>query len=625
MAEKRIRSGVITDVRRYHGYDHGIYKPYVAEIMYEEDTFRMIIPFNLKYALWYGEQVLFQEADGVKLKGDIPFWGIEWMDKVWAGRRWRLLPLWSRDYEITRKSLLGGSYSLRFTVREAWSWKDFESILYLEQYHYADRESELGKWRCPSGHEYFGNTRHCPECGKLSRFLSLRGSGELNARYLVAVDDESNIIGFTKILAMRQVGAKIGSTKIVGALKILVSEEEVGASATYGDMRDYGRRAIRIWRGRHAFRDYISTRIVRMMRAVVHPELRAEGIGKHLMYALEEWVKERAVPDQRLKKWFVMTLARMAKYNPFLERAGWTFLFTTINGVPLLVKPVSPEGEERLKALLSHPVYGKIFGGRLYVDVELKSRGAEVEFKDVSVAYRRELDVSKLSREARKILEDYNFAVEKKLIEKPVFSGFTWRISRGEVVAVIGSSGSGKTSLVKAVLDAVGLVGFDSYTGEVLVRPGDVVVKAYVPGVVDVVDRDEEAIELILSAMRTPSSRLAVKLANMVGLGDVITYVSRFSELSAGQKERLRMAVMLAAEPDLVIVDEFAGMLDSRTAVMVARKFTALLKQSGITGILVVNRQELLSYMNVDKVIKIEYGRVKIYDGKDILLGSKLK
>jgi ABC-type ATPase with predicted acetyltransferase domain len=100
----------------------------------------------------------------------------------------------------------------------------------------------------------------------------------------------------------------------------------------------------------------------------------------------------------------------------------------------------------------------------------------------------------------------------------------------------------------------------------------------------------------------------AVEVLNAVGLSDAIFYRARFDELSTGQKERAKLASLLASKPNLVIIDEFTAHLDRLTAQRVARKLSKIARSAGITLIVSTNRPEVLRALAPDKLILVGYG-----------------
>jgi ABC-type ATPase with predicted acetyltransferase domain len=97
----------------------------------------------------------------------------------------------------------------------------------------------------------------------------------------------------------------------------------------------------------------------------------------------------------------------------------------------------------------------------------------------------------------------------------------------------------------------------------------------------------------------------AVEILNAVGLSDAVFYRARFSELSTGQKERVKLASLLSKKPNLLIIDEFAAHLDVLTAQRVSRKLSSIVRSAGITLIVSTHRPEVIEALMPDKIIYV--------------------
>ncbi len=107
----------------------------------------------------------------------------------------------------------------------------------------------------------------------------------------------------------------------------------------------------------------------------------------------------------------------------------------------------------------------------------------------------------------------------------------------------------------------------------------------------------------------------AVEVLSMAGLSDAVLYRARFTELSTGQKERAKIAMLLARRPNILVIDEFTAHLDPSTARIVASRLAKLARRTGMTLVLVTHREEVVEAMNPDKVVIVGYGRVVVARG----------
>jgi energy-coupling factor transport system ATP-binding protein len=136
-------------------------------------------------------------------------------------------------------------------------------------------------------------------------------------------------------------------------------------------------------------------------------------------------------------------------------------------------------------------------------------------------------------------LDDVSFAYDR-----PVLSGVSLEVGRGEIVVLIGPNGSGKTTIGKL---AAGLL--EPQEGRV-VRDGRACYLSQDPGRYLVCERaDEEAALAVDGDLRRARAALA-----RLGLAGLAARHPR--DLSSGERERLALAAVLVAEPELLVLDE---------------------------------------------------------------------
>ena len=126
----------------------------------------------------------------------------------------------------------------------------------------------------------------------------------------------------------------------------------------------------------------------------------------------------------------------------------------------------------------------------------------------------------------------------------PVLTGASLQLRRGEILALIGPNGAGKTTLAKI---ASGLIDPDGGRVE---RRGRVCYLSQDPGRYLVTERVEDEVALAVDGDR---ARAGLALAN-VGLAGFEGRHPR--DLSSGERERLALACVLVADPDVLVLDE---------------------------------------------------------------------
>jgi ABC-type multidrug transport system fused ATPase/permease subunit len=202
---------------------------------------------------------------------------------------------------------------------------------------------------------------------------------------------------------------------------------------------------------------------------------------------------------------------------------------------------------------------------------------------------------------------------------EPVLKSLNLKIGEGEYLALVGSSGAGKTTLVDVLL---GVINQDS--GSVLISgkspretaskwPGAI---SYVPQDVIIFDatiRENVAMgflqeahedELIWEALRTAQlaevvSGLPEKLDTQVG--------ERGTKLSGGQRQRLGIARAMFTKPKLLVLDEATSSLDGQTESDISDAINAL--KGNVTVLMIAHR--LSSVRNAGRVIYMSNGRIE--------------
>lgn len=209
--------------------------------------------------------------------------------------------------------------------------------------------------------------------------------------------------------------------------------------------------------------------------------------------------------------------------------------------------------------------------------------------------------------------------------ENQVLKDFSLEVPRGQCLTIIGSSGCGKTTMLKMIN---GLLTPD--TGRILVDGQDIsqteltrlrrgigyaiqnvglfphmTVRqniAYVPSLSKQWDKETER-------------RQVAELLKTVGLEEAMA--DRYpSELSGGQKQRVGIARALAAKPSLMLMDEPFGAVDSITRKGLQKELKRLHKELGLT-ILFVTHDIREAMALGDRILIMEAGKILRLDSPE--------
>ena len=206
-------------------------------------------------------------------------------------------------------------------------------------------------------------------------------------------------------------------------------------------------------------------------------------------------------------------------------------------------------------------------------------------------------------------------------LEVVALQGLDLEIRRGEMMAIIGASGSGKSSLLNIIggLDRPS-AGQITVNGRNLLKAPDRELEDYRLHDVGFVWQQsarnlipyltaQENVELPMIAagarIQQPRQR-ARELLDAVGLLSHSHH--RLVQLSGGQQQRVAIAVALANQPQILLADEPTGEVDSVTAQQIWQLFRELNRRYNLTSIIVSHDRDIARV--VDRVIGIRDGKI---------------
>jgi len=224
--------------------------------------------------------------------------------------------------------------------------------------------------------------------------------------------------------------------------------------------------------------------------------------------------------------------------------------------------------------------------------VAIKEFKSEIEYRNVSFAY-------------------HNFD-NKKIID-----GINLKVEKGKMIALIGQSGAGKTTLVDLLPRF-----YDVSEGEILIDGKNI--RHYklkdLRGLFGMVSQEsilfnDSVFNNISFGMENATREAVMEAAKIANAHDFImnlehgydsTIGDRGGKLSGGERQRLTIARAVLKNPPILILDEATSSLDSNSEKLVQEALTKLMK--GRTTIVIAHRLSTIQY--ADEIIVMQDGRI---------------
>ncbi|WP_206524719.1 ABC transporter ATP-binding protein [Devosia sp. 1566] len=234
-----------------------------------------------------------------------------------------------------------------------------------------------------------------------------------------------------------------------------------------------------------------------------------------------------------------------------------------------------------------------------------------------------EMGSNALARQDQNVIEGHDVGYTLNVASRPlsILHDVNLVVRPAEVVAIVGASGSGKTSLLML------LAGLDRATsGKILVRGTDlgtmgedelarfrrgslgIVFQSFhlIPSLT-AIENVGLALEIAAPELALPEvRRRAAEALEAVGLGGRADH--RPSALSGGEQQRVGLARAMIANPPLLLADEPTGNLDEKTGEVVIELMFGLARKNQTAVVLVTHDPKLAA--RADRVLTMSQGHL---------------
>jgi putative ABC transport system ATP-binding protein len=207
----------------------------------------------------------------------------------------------------------------------------------------------------------------------------------------------------------------------------------------------------------------------------------------------------------------------------------------------------------------------------------------------------------------------------------PALRGVSFKIRRGEFVIIYGTSGGGKTSMLNIIgtidkptkghltIDGIkiGSKTPDSTLAHIRLRKMGFVFQTF-NLLATMTALENVEMPMILRGTLTASERRerAIELLTKVGMADRLHHIP--AQLSGGEQQRVTIARAIANEPDILLLDEPTGDLDTQNTINVMDLLLQLNEEEAITLVMVThdpnlkNAAKRVIYMRDGKIDRVE-------------------
>jgi phospholipid/cholesterol/gamma-HCH transport system ATP-binding protein len=201
----------------------------------------------------------------------------------------------------------------------------------------------------------------------------------------------------------------------------------------------------------------------------------------------------------------------------------------------------------------------------------------------------------------------------KNFDDKKVIDDIYFKVKDGEILAIVGFSGSGKSTVLKLIC---GLIPYDS--GEIITSEGDIAMVFQYSALFDSLDVADnisfalrERKDLRKKYNEEEIRKIVSEKLEMVGLKGI---ESNFpSELSGGMQKRVSFARAIVTNPNTILYDEPTAGLDPMSSTLIEDYIVSLKHEINAASIVVTHQMSTIT-RTADRVIMLYNGKI-VFEG----------
>lgn len=274
-----------------------------------------------------------------------------------------------------------------------------------------------------------------------------------------------------------------------------------------------------------------------------------------------------------------------------LTTGEWAIMRSIIrNPIPYYLCPLDEYSAKYLRAALKENPPKK---EGLTAKVEFKAKSTQIRIDSLSIRAAYRIPETR----STKIIMD-TFGLKGDTVYADIVQNVSVRASNGNIILVVGNSGSGKSVFLDA-LDPEKTLG----SNLIVERVGDLTHSA---GCLRPLREDIPLFEVLADKFTPERAFIAL---SRVGLSEAFVFIKPFWMLSRGQQYRAMIADLLLRDEEVWLLDEFCSDLDPITAKIVAHNLRKQIISSGrIAFVAAANHAHYLDALRPTKVLMLRSG-----------------